>query len=270
MCRALKVTPAGYYSWRKRPESDRSKDNRRLTELVGEIHLGSRKTYGSPRVHSILRGMGETCSKSRVERIMRDNDIRAKTKRKFRVTTDSKHKLPVAENVLDRNFTVGATQSALAGDITYLWTKEGWLYLSVVMQLSTRKIVGWSMSETMDRSLVINSLKMAMRSVEPSGVALFHSDRGSQYASEDHRLVLNVFGLTQSMSREGNCWDNGAVESFFGTLKTEHVYFEKFETRAQAISSVFEWIECFYNRKRIHSSLGYKTPEEYERQLLAA
>ncbi|MBP9708668.1 MAG: IS3 family transposase, partial [Oligoflexales bacterium] len=191
MCAALKVSCSGYHHWRSRPESAGSKENRRLANLIEKVHLGSRKTYGSPRIHAILTGKGESCSRGRVERIMRKNNLKAKTKRKFRITTDSKHKLPIVENILDRNFSVGIKQNALAGDITYLWTDEGWLYLAVVMQLSTRKILGWSMSETMDRSLVINALKMAARRSKIKNNALFHSDRGSQYASADHRAVLD-------------------------------------------------------------------------------
>jgi len=270
MCRVLNVSGTGYYSWLRRPESGRSKANVRLVEIIEKVHAGSRKTYGSPRVHAALMGLGETCGKSRVARLMHKNGIRAKTKKKFRVTTDSKHKLPVADNILERDFSVGPRQKAFAGDITYLWTGEGWLYLAVVMQLATRKIVGWAMKESMDRSLVIDALKMAARRAHIDVGAIFHSDRGSQYASEDHRTVHDIFGFTQSMSRKGNCWDNGAIESFFGTLKTEHIFFENFATRDQAVSNVFEWIECFYNRTRIHSTLGYVTPEEYERQLLAA
>jgi transposase InsO family protein len=191
--------------------------------------------------------------------------IRAKTKKKFKATTDSKHRLPVAANLLDRKFIPNKPNSTWAGDITYVWTREGWLYLAVVMDLFSRKIVGWAMEPTLSRELALKALRMAIRQRQPGTGLLSHSDRGSQYASHDYQALLNTYGIVCSMSRKGNCWDNSVVESFFGTLKQEHVFFCDFMTRDEAKRSVFEWIEGFYNRQRLHSTLGYRSPEEYER-----
>ena len=270
MCRALGVSPSGYHAWRTRSPSERDREEMRLVPIIEKIHLGSRQTYGSPRVHAVLSGLGEKCSQPRVERLMRKHGIRAKTKRKFKATTDSKHKLPVAPNVLNRDFQPEAPDQAWAGDITYLWTREGWLYLAVVIDLFSRKVIGWSMDKTMGKELAIEALRMAIRAREPSSGLLSHSDRGSQYASNDYQALLKKFDITCSMSRKGNCWDNGVVESFFGTLKQEHVFFCDYMTREEARRSVFEWIEGFYNQERLHSTLGYLTPAEYERRAQVA
>ena len=265
MCKAMHVSKNGYHAWRHRAPSERKTKELQLICMIEKVHLGSRKTYGSPRIHAALKGQGQTCSRPRVARLMQRYDIRAKTKRKFKVTTDSKHRLPVAGNVLNRDFKPAVPNQAWAADITYLWTKEGWLYLAVVLDLFSRKIVGWSMAPSMDRELVLNSFRMALRQRQPTSGLLSHSDRGSQYASNEYQTLLRTYGIVCSMSRKGNCWDNSVVESFFGTMKQEHVFFCKFITRQEARSSIFEWIEGFYNRERLHSTLGYRSPEEYER-----
>lgn len=266
MCLAMEVTVAGYHAWRNRPLCQRKREEWRIVQVIEGIHLDSRQTYGSPRVHAVLSGMnGIDCSRTRTARLMRKHGIRAKTKKKFRATTNSKHRLPVAENVLDREFNPETPNKAWAGDITYLWTKEGWLYLAVVIDLFSRKVVGWAMEETLSREIVLKALRMALASRQPGDGLITHPDRGSQYASDDYQKLLKLYNAVCSMSRKGNCWDNSVVESFFGTLKQEHVFFELFETREEARLSVFEWIEGWYNTRRIHSTLGNKSPAEYER-----
>jgi len=271
MCIAMKVSQGGYHSWRNRPLSNRKKEEWRLVQIIEDIHEGSKETYGSPRIHAVIDGLEDVdCSLSRTARLMRKHGIRAKTKKKFKATTDSKHKLPVAENVLDRDFKPDAPDKAWAGDITYLWTAEGWLYLAVVLDLFSRKVIGWAMEKTMSRELVLKALRMAIRARQPESGFLAHSDRGSQYASKDYQKLLRMYGAICSMSRKGNCWDNSVVESFFGTLKQEHVFFCDFKTREEARRSVFEWIEGWYNQDRIHSTLGNRSPEEYERMMKVA
>lgn len=269
MCRMLSVSRSGYYAWLVRSESARSVDNRRMLAKIRAIHARSRKTYGSPRVYKKLRADGEICGEGRVARLMAANGIRAKQKRKFRVTTDSRHNLPVAENVLSRQFDVAEPNRVWACDITYIPTGEGWLYLSAVMDLYSRKIVGWSMSDRLERPLVIDALIMAQRRRKPAEGMLHHSDRGSQYASHEYRTDLRMYGMTPSMSRKGDCWDNAPVESFFGTLKTELVHHRKYRTREEARRDIFEYIEVFYNRERLHSSLGYLSPTDFEAAALA-
>jgi transposase InsO family protein len=235
-----------------------------LTLAIERIVLGSKRTYGSPRVHAVLKGMGMRCSKKTVAEIMKDNNLLAKTKRKFKVTTDSQHKHQVAPNLLNRDFSPAGLNQVWAGDITYIRTGEGWLYLAVVMDLYSRKIVGWKMSNRMSRDLVIGAMRMALTNRQPPRGLIFHSDRGSQYASADFKRVLWAAGVVQSMSGKGACWDNAVVESFFKTLKTEYVYYTSFKTRSAAESKIFSWIEITYNRARLHSTLGYKTPIDYE------
>ena len=270
MCRAMRVSRSGYHAWRTRPASQRKTDEYRLVRLIEQVQLGSKGTYGSPRVHAVLTGLGENCSKSRVARVMRRNGIRAKTKRKFKATTDSKHRFPVASNKLNREFNPSVPNQSWAGDITYISTKEGWLYLAVVIDLFSRKVIGWAMEPTLDRALALKALRMAISQRQPGEGLVAHTDRGSQYASNDYQSLLRTYGIICSMSRKGNCWDNSVVESFFGTLKQEHIFFCKFMTRDEARSSTFEWIEGFYNRERLHSTLGYRSPEEYERQMKVA
>jgi len=267
MCRALEVSRSGFYAWRKRPESRRSIKNRLLVDKIKEVHQKSRKTYGSPRVHVQLVAEGERCGRSRVERLMRANEIRAKQKRKFVLTTDSKHDLPVASNILERKFAVDEPNTVWLSDITYIPTDEGWLYLAGVLDLCSRTAVGWSMSETLEKTLVLDALKMAYQRRRPGKGLLHHSDRGSQYASDDYGYLLKSYGMRMSMSRKGDCWDNAVMESFFGTLKKELVHNRRYRTRAEARQDIFEFIEVFYNRERLHSSLGYMSPADYEKQI---
>ena len=269
MCRVLKVSRSGYYAWRGRPASERDAENRRLLDRIRIVYKKSRKTYGSPRVHSQLVLDGEKCSRGRVERLMSANGIRAKGRRKFVATTDSKHDLPVAENLLDREFSVEEPNRVWISDITYIPTDEGWLYLAGVLDLCSRTAVGWSMSESLERHLVMDALEMAHRRRKPGRGLIHHSDRGSQYASHDYRKLLSDYGMQMSMSRKGNCWDNAVMESFFGTLKKELVHHRRYRSREEARREIFEFIEVFYNRQRLHSSLGYLPPLEYE-NLIAA
>ena len=239
-----------------------------LIRNIEKIHLGSRGTYGSPRIYNILKGMGFPCSKTRVERLMKEFGIKAKTKRKYRpVTTDSKHKLKVPDNILNRNFSVLSNVEAWAGDITYIKTEEGWLYLAVTMDLRTRRVVGWAMSEAIDTELVKSSFLMAYTREKPKPGVLYHSDRGVQYAAQKFKDILNEGGFIQSMSRKGDCYDNSCVESFFHSLKGEYESFEKFKTRGEAKTGIFEWIEVFYNRERSHSTLDFMSPENYTKSL---
>jgi len=270
LCRVMRVSPSGYYAFMHRGPSARALANQQLLAEIKEIHVASRGTYGSPRMYRELIARGHAASPGRVERLMRTNGISARRKRRFKVTTDSKHNMAVAENTLDREFTVDAADHKWAGDITYIWTREGWLYLAVILDLFSRRVVGWAMDRHMDRRLVLSALDMALMVRDPSENLLHHSDRGSQYASEDYRKRLSAAGITCSMSRKGNCWDNAVVESFFGTLKQELVYRCDFETRAEAKAAIFEYIEVFYNRWRRHSYLGYISPAEFEAAAITA
>ena len=270
MAKALDVSKSGYYAWLKRPESSRERENRRLTVEIKAVHEASRQTYGSPRIHAELAAKGISCSKGRVARLMKEHGIRAKQKRKFRVTTDSKHSLPVAPNRLDRQFEAQGPNQAWLSDITYIPTRQGWLYLAAVLDLHSRKIVGWSMSSRMKRQLVIDALLMAIWQRKPDRGLMHHSDRGSQYCSKEYQKLLNRHGMVCSMSRKGDCWDNAPMESFFHTLKTELIHHRHYNTRQEAKSDVFNYIELFYNQKRRHSSLDYRSPAEYEIIAMAA
>jgi putative transposase len=254
----------GEHHWIKGRREKREADRNALLEKIVTIHKGSRGTYGSPRIYRDLKARGECCSKSTIERLMHKNAIRAKTKRKFKATTNSKHSHPVAENLLNRAFDVNTPNKVWCADITYIWTGEGWLYLATVLDLYSRKVVGWSMKDRMTQDLALDALDMAHKRRNPPIGLLHHSDRGSQYAAKAYARRLWRYGMTQSMSRKGNCWDNAAMESFFHTLKTEMIFHEEFKTREQARQAVFEWIEVFYNRQRIHSTIGFKSPECYE------
>lgn len=271
MSTTIGVSKSGFYTWKRRKNADDAKAQNRyeLARAIEDIHKSSRKSYGSPRVFKQLRALGFKVSKATVEKIMREEGIVAKSKRKFKVTTDSKHNHPVADNILNRKFNeVKSTNQVWVSDITYIATREGFLYLATVMDLFSRKIVGWSMKSTMSQDLVIDALDMAYKREKPARGLLHHSDRGSQYASKAYQKRLWRYGMICSMSRKGNCWDNSPMESFFRSLKVEHVYHEDFATRIEARLSIFDWIEIFYNRQRLHSSLGYKTPVEIERQLV--
>ena len=270
MCRALGVSRAGFYAWRSRAPSEAEVRREELTAEVKVIHAQVKARYGSPRIHAELVANGHACSANFVAQVMREAGIAAKTKRKFRQTTDSNHTLPVAENVLDRDFDPEEPNTRWCADITYIPTREGWLYLAVVEDLFSRKGVGWSMDATMESRLVVDALEMALarrrplQGSSPSGLVT-HSDRGSQYASEHYQRRLAEERIACSMSRRGNCWDNAPMESFFASLKKELVHDEDYVTRDEARASIFEYIEAFYNRVRRHSSLGYVSPDEYER-----
>lgn len=265
MCDALEVSPAGYYAWLRRPPSFQEQRRQALLGLIQGIHAEVKQRYGSPRVHAALVARGEACSVNTVAKLMRDNDIRAKSARKFRCrTTDSNHALPVAENVLSRQFDPEAANEAWVADITYIPTREGWLFLAVVEDLYSRKVVGWSMAATMESRLVVDALEMALKRRLPDEGLVAHSDRGSQYASEHYQLLLGKHGITCSMSEVAQCWDNAPAESFFASLKKELTHHEDYLTRQEARASIFEYIEVFYNNQRLHSSLGYVTPAAYE------
>jgi putative transposase len=265
MCRVLLVSPAGYYDWRGRPKSNRAARSDALVVAIESIHAEVKARYGSPRVHAELVARGTPCCVHTVARLMRRAGIAAKTRRKFRVTTDSNHDRPVAEDVLGRRFEPEAPDRAWTADITYVATDEGWLYLAAVEDLYSRKIVGWSMGSRIDSRLVVDALEMALALRRPGAGLVAHSDRGSQYASEHYQRLLAGRGITCSMSRRGNCWDNAPMESFFASLKKELTRGEVYATREEARASLFEYIEVFYNRVRRHSSLGYMSPIEYER-----
>jgi transposase InsO family protein len=262
MCQVLRVSRSGYYSWRKNPESKRNQEEKTLTVKIIDVYDNSRKTYGSIRVHQELKKNNIKCSKNRVARIMKKNNIVSITKKKYKVTTDSNHNLPINPNVLEQNFTAIAPNEKWVTDITYIYTTEGWLYLSAILDLYTKEIVGFSMSSTMTKQLVIDTLNNAKKRYAPSNGLIHHSDRGSQYASYAYQEELQKNGFIGSMSRKGNCYDNACIESFWGTLKTELIYRKPLMSREQARIAIFEYIEVFYNRKRIHSSLNYLTPLE--------
>jgi putative transposase len=265
MCRVLRVSPAGYYDWRGRPQSAKARRREALIASIKAIHGEVKARYGSPRIHAELAARGLPCCVNTVARLMRRHGIAAKTRRKLRCTTDSNHAHPVAENVVNRDFEPMAANRTWAADVTYIATGEGRLYLAVVEDLYSRQIVGWSMGERMDSRSVVDALEMALAARQPGAGLVAHSDRGSQYASEHHRGLLARHGIVCSMSRRANCWDNAPTESFFASLKKELTHGEIFATRAEARSSLFEYIEIFYNRIRRHASLGYLSPAEYER-----
>jgi putative transposase len=264
MCQVMQVSRSGYYAWLNRPESSRQRRNKELLVKIRKTHKLSRGTYGSPRITKALNKQGITCGKNHVARLMRENGIVAKTKRKYKATTNSKHNYPVAANLLNQNFSASRPNQVWVADITYVPTDEGWLYLASIEDLFNRKIVGWSMNSTMTRQLVLDALRQAVQRYRPPAGLVHHSDRGSQYASHEYQQALKDYGILASMSRKGNCYDNACIESFFGTLKRELIYGNRFKTRAQARQAIFEYIEIFYNRIRLHSALGYMSPVEFE------
>ena len=265
MCDVFKVAPAGYYAWLDRPESPRASRARELTEQIRVVHRETRGVYGSIKVAKELRHRGHKVNRKTVARLMAQAGIRSKVHQRFRVrTTDSGHANPVAPNTLNREFTVEGLDRVWAADITYIHTDEGVLYLAGIMDLCSRRIIGWSMSDTMTTRLVEDALDMAIRSRRASDGLLHHSDRGVQYTSGRYREVLEEHGIEASMSRTGDCYDNAVVESFWGKLKTEMAYHERFATMAQARAAVFDYIEVFYNRQRLHAAIGYVSPEQFE------
>ena len=271
LCRVMAVCRGGFYAWRKRDKSARQVQNEILTEQIKTAHKESKETYGSPRIFAELKEAGIACSQKRIARLMRLHEIRAVLPKRFVVTTDSDHGMPIAENLLDRTFDAKTPDTRWTTDITYIWTSQGWLYLAVILDLFSRRIVGWAMDDTLERSLVMSALDMAIVGRHPGQDMLCHSDRGSQYASDDYQRRLKEAGIVCSITRKrvpgrGNCWDNAPTESFFASLKKEMVYRTRFVTRAQARSAIFYWIEVWYNRKRRHSAIGYISPEAFERQ----
>lgn len=270
MCKLLNVSRSGYYDWLHRPESRRRRENRALEAQIRVLHADSHGIYGAVKIHRDLVDNGVRCGKNRVARIMRKAGIRSRTKKKFKATTNSKHNLPVAPNLLNQNFTAQAPDRTWVGDITYIHTGEGWLYLAVLLDLFNREVVGWSASSRMSRQLAIEALQMALGRRKPGKHLLHHSDRGSQYASADYQKIIKDHKMICSMSRKGNCYDNAVAESFFGRLKAEWVNHYRYSTRDEAIQSLFYYIEIFYNRKRSHSSINYSNPQEYGLLPLAA
>ena len=264
MAKILRVSPSGFYDWDRRGTSRRQQREYELARVIEDIHEGSRKTYGSPRIFRMLKALGHRCKKSTVERLMRKYGIFAKRRRKFRKTTQSKHDHPIAENILQRDFKAEGPNKVWASDITYVETAEGWLYLAVILDLFNRQVVGWAMSKRINEELTLSALHMAIERRRPKPGLIHHSDRGSQYAAKRYRRLLEAIKARPSMSRKGDCWDNSVVESFFGTLKSEFIHRCQFQTRREATSQIFEWIEVFYNRIRIHSTLGYLSPVQFE------
>lgn len=260
----LNVSRNGYYKFLRSSPSKRAEENKSLLTKIKLIHVKSRETYGSPRVHAALQSEGEACSRKRVARIMKKAGIQAKMKKRFKVTTKANPKAQAAPNVLNRNFTAIKPNERWVADITYIATAEGWLYVAAVLDLYSRRIVGLSMNERMTTSLVKAALEQALTHRKPQPGLMHHSDKGCQYTSHEFQQLLKAHQITVSMSGTGNCYDNAAMESFFHTLKTEHVYFEHYLTREQAKRSIFEYVEVFYNRQRLHSTLGYLTPNDFE------
>ena len=264
MCTTLEVSRSGFYAWLNRGPSERKKSDARMTELIREIHKGSRCTYGAPRIHEALKAGGVQCGLNRVARLMKDAGLRSKVKKKFKATTNSKHDHPIAPNLVNQDFKTYSPNTIWVSDITYIWTDEGWLYLATTMDLFSRAIVGWSMDSRMKSDLVVSALDMALNARMPAEGLIHHSDRGVQYAAKPFQKLLKANGIVCSMSRKGNCFDNAVQESFYHSLKTELVHHEHYHTRDQARASIFDYIEVFYNRERLHSTLGYMSPLQFE------
>ncbi len=269
MCRAMSVSRSGYYDWRGRPESTRTQRHQALTEKIRYLHQVSRETYGSPRIHKDLLELGEQVGENTIALLMQRADIVPKTIRKFRVTTDSRKTVP-APNRLEQQFAAAQPNQRWVSDITFIPTREGWLYLAVIIDLYSRAVIGWAMHKRIKTVLVVDALKMALMRRKVHSPLLLHSDQGSQYAAADYRTMLATNGMECSMSRKGNCWDNAVAESFFHTLKTELVHHEDYRSRTEAKASIFEYIEVFYNRQRRHSYIGQVAPLVFENAALAA
>ncbi len=260
----MNVSRSGYDKWKDRPESERESQHKEWTEQVKKVFEESRQLYGSPKVTQKLYQQGVNVSERTVTRIMHEQRWRSRTVKKYKATTNSKHNLPVHENVLNQEFTACKPNEKWVTDITYIPTAEGWLYLASVMDLYSRKIVGWHMSDRMTKELVLQALQQAHGRQQPEGEVLHHSDRGSQYASHDYQKQLQIYSMKGSMSRKGNCYDNACIESFHSIIKKELIYLNKYQTREEAQKSIFEYIEVFYNNQRIHSSIQYLTPDDFE------
>jgi len=265
MCKVLKVNRGSYYRWLTGGISKRKSDNQKLLKAIKTIYDMSRQTYGSPRITQELHRHGIHVSRRKVAKMMRQEGLQSKIRKKYRVTTDSNHKYPIAENHLNRDFYPNELNQAWVSDITYIKTAEGWLYLTIILDLCDRQVIGWSLSKNLHaKATVIPAWKMAVSKRKITSKLIFHSDRGVQYACNDFKKIIANPNVLQSMSRKANCWDNAVAESFFKTLKVECVYLQKFNTIKEAELAVFEYIEIWYNRKRIHSALGYRTPNEYD------
>lgn len=264
MCEILKIKRSSYYAWLKRPESKKKKEDAVLVIEIKRVHKESYETYGARRVAAQLKKDGVACGKNRVSRLMNENNIFSRLKRKYKATTYSDHNFNVAPNLLEQDFTVNEPNKVYVGDITYIGTDEGWLYLATVEDLFNREIVGWSMDVTMTRKLVMDAFNAAVNKERPKEGLIFHSDRGAQYASYDYQDLLREKGAVQSMSAKGCCYDNACAESFFSSLKKDKLYGYKFKTRAEARTAIVEYIELFYNSRRLHSTLDYKSPKEYK------
>jgi len=264
LCETLGVSLSGYYAWKKRPMSKHCREDSKLAVHIQETYQSCRQVYGSPRIHAELRAQGISSSRKRVARLMREKGLSARRRHHRISTTKNEPGARVAPNLLDQDFTAAHPNEKWTGDMTAVWTYEGWLYLAVVLDLFSRRVIGWAMAATQDETLIERALRMALLGRGSSSGVLFHSDRGSHYTSDAYRAVLTEFSITVSMSRTGNCYDNAVTESFFGTLKGECVERISFQTRGQARQTIFEYIECFYNRVRRHSSLGYINPVAYE------
>lgn len=256
LCDVMQVSRSGFYSWRNREKSPRQQEYERLIPVVQEADKISKHTYGARRIAKEVEELGISCGKTKARTLMKLANVSAKQKKKFKVTTDSKHSLPVAPNLLNRQFKVDEPDKVYVADLTYIWTQEGWLYLAVVLDLFSRQVVGWSLNSRMTKQLVMDALRMAYWRRKPGAGLLFHSDRGSQYCSCDFQKMLSTYKMISSMSRKGDCWDNSVAESFFGSLKTERVFFSNYRTRDEAKNDIVDYIEMFYNSRRRHSYLG--------------
>ena len=265
MCEVLKVSRSGYYAWRRRGPSEREEEDRRLAAQIREIHAANRKVYGSPRIYNALQDRGIRCGKHRVAKIMRFESLRGRSQQRFRSTASVRAELPAAPNRLGRPFQSEQRDRIWVGDITQVRTGQGWLYLAVLLDLFSRKVVGYATASRAHQDLALEALERAVRSRRPKHGLLHHTDRGGQYGSAEYQNRLDRYGMTCSMSRAGKCVDNAVAESFFRTLKTEWIYHFRFSTREQARLAIFDYIEGFYNRTRMHSTLGYRSPDEYER-----
>lgn len=268
LCKVMQVSRSGYYHWKRHSPSAREQERAQLIPRVRGLHQESKATYGSRRMAQELRALGFRCGKHKAGTLMKLAGVTAKQKKRFKATTDSNHQLPIAPNLLNRRFSVITPNCVWVGDITYIWTSEGWLYLAVVIDLYSRRIVGWSMNKSISRRLVMDALTMAIWRRKPSRGLIFHSDRGSQYCSHDFQNLLKKHGILSSMSRKGDCWDNAVAESFFGSLKIEQVFGMRYLSRSAARQDIVDYIEMFYNSRRRHSSLGYMNPMEFEKQKL--
>ncbi len=266
MCEAFKVSRSGYYAWRRRGSSQRELENEKLLKLIKQVHEQSRYIYGSPRITAELKAMNNNCSKNRVARLMRENDIRSKVKKKYKATTYSKHRFRVAANLLNQNFHAERPDQIWLSDITYIKVQKQWMYLVAIMDLFSRQIISWHLSRDLSLDFVLKSLKDAVAKRKPEKGLIFHSDRGIQYASIEVKAFLKEQGIVQSMSRKGDCYDNAVMESFFGTFKSEFYSFERFESFQDAEQKIFDYIDIFYNYKRLHSSLDYLSPINFENQ----